>query len=281
MVHHLPRCGWRQLLSAWGTMYCHGMAYIYIVMCLDLDIINIGSGFSSEDRQFDTCNPCLVCDDTFYSYLPLQFIRFAHRDQCGLQVVQLQVVQQYPSLTCRGWGVGVKIFSVCTYSQLRPPRATAAQSGGAWAAPTGRTAAGKSDQIWIQSKVVGQYTKPRCYLPWYGSHHGILHYWPPMYCHGMACISSMRRGASTSSQQSKAYALISQIGSSDAWCPRLCIQVLTFYLPLHFIHVKVCPAGTSGCYYDQWYMPCGVWLFVDVKWCCNTPRSLVVCGGWV
>ena len=33
---------------------------------------------------------------------------------------------------------------LCKYSQLRPPRATAAQSGGAWAAPR-RTGAGDSD----------------------------------------------------------------------------------------------------------------------------------------
>ena len=37
-----------------------------------------------------------------------------------------------------------KFFASCTYSQLRPPRATAAQSGGAWAAPR-RTGAGDSD----------------------------------------------------------------------------------------------------------------------------------------
>ena len=76
---------------------------------------------------------------------------------------------------------------MCVYSQLRASRATAAQSGGAWAAPTGRTAAGKSDPIGKQSRVVGQYTKPRCscrgtahitvfyvsatnVLPWYGLH---------------------------------------------------------------------------------------------------------------
>ena len=51
---------------------------------------------------------------------------------------------------------------MCVYNQLRPSRATAAQSGGVWAAPTGRTAAGKSDPIGKQSRVVGQYTKPRC-----------------------------------------------------------------------------------------------------------------------
>ena len=56
-----------------------------------------------------------------------------------------------PSLTCRGWRVGRQnfwyslVYYVHTCSQLRPPRATAAQSGGAWAAPDDRTAAGESD----------------------------------------------------------------------------------------------------------------------------------------
>ena len=63
-----------------------------------------------------------------------------------------------PSLTSRGWRVGEKkknFLASCTYSQLRPPRATAAQSGGAWAAPR-RTGAGDSDtntmvQWWRQA----------------------------------------------------------------------------------------------------------------------------------
>ena len=67
---------------------------------------------------------------------------------CPAGTIQLLMVRHPRSLVVGG-GRGDNFFLACfgilrTYSQLRPPRATAAQSGGVWAAPR-RTGAGDSD----------------------------------------------------------------------------------------------------------------------------------------
>ena len=57
------------------------------------------------------------------------------------------MVQQYPRSLLVGGGWDNKIFwhRLVYYVNTDPPRATAAQSGGAWAAPR-RTGAGDSDK---------------------------------------------------------------------------------------------------------------------------------------